>query len=40
MFDQIKTGKRIAELRKEYRLTQEDLAERLDVTGQAVAIFN
>jgi transcriptional regulator with XRE-family HTH domain len=37
MFNNEKVGKRIAVLRKEHGLTQEQLAERLDVTGQAVS---
>jgi DNA-binding XRE family transcriptional regulator len=37
MFNNEKVGKRIAALRKDKGLTQEQLAARLDVTGQAVS---
>lgn len=37
MFDQRKVGERIARLRKEHGLTQGELAEKLNVTGQAVS---
>ena len=37
MLDQRKVGERIAILRKEQKMTQEDLAEKLDITGQAVS---
>lgn len=35
--DQVKTGKFIAELRKEQRLTQEQLGEKLGVTNKTVS---
>lgn len=37
MFDVKKTGERIAVLRKEKRMTQEELAEKMDVSSQAVS---
>ena len=37
MFDARKTGQRIAALRKENGMTQEELAEKLDVSPQAVS---
>ena len=35
--DQVKIGKFIAKLRKEKKMTQQELAERLNVTDRAVS---
>ena len=35
--DQIKTGKFLAELRRERRLTQEALGEKLNVTNKTIS---